>query len=138
MALREIRRDPLRVAINRRHPLASARVLSLSQLGDEGFIGYPEEAGTGLTTLVRRLCLAAGFQPKVIQAAREATTQIGLVAAGLGVAVLPAQMECVHIEGVKFVPLSDPGAYLSLALATRSGEPSALLAGFLERLERGI
>ena len=136
--MRLIRRHPLRVAINTRHPLAGRKQLALSELSDEGFIGYPDDAGTGLTVLLHRLCLAAGFQPKVVQEAREATTQIGLVAAGLGVAVLPSPLECVHIEGVRYLPLSDAGAYLSLAVATPRTEVSPLLAGFLERLDAGM
>lgn len=138
VSLRVIRRHPLRVAVNVRHPLAEREVLSLAELSEEGFIGYPDDAGTGLTVLLHRLCLSAGFQPKVVQEAREATTQIGLVAAGLGVAVLPSPLECVHIEGVHYLPLSDPGAYLSLAVATPQIEPSPLLTGFLERLEAGL
>jgi DNA-binding transcriptional LysR family regulator len=107
----------------------------LSQLSEEGFIGYPDDVGTGLTLLVRRLCLAAGFQPRLVQEAREATTQIGLVAAGLGVAVMPAPLECVHLEGVRYLPLLDAGAHLSLAVATPDGEATPLLAGFLTLLE---
>lgn len=132
--LREIGRDPLRVVINARHPLASSAVLSLAQLSGEDFIGYPAEAGIGLTQLVRRLCQAAGFEPNVVQEAREATTQIALVAAGLGVALLPAPLACVQVEGVRYLPLDDIGASLSLAVATPDGPPSPLLTGFLQRL----
>jgi DNA-binding transcriptional LysR family regulator len=133
--VRVIHRHPLRVAINVHHPLAARAQLSLAELSEEGFIGYPDDAGTGLTVLLQRLCLLAGFQAKVIQEAREATTQIGLVAAGLGVAVLPSPLECVHIEGVRYLPLTDPGAYLSLAVASAQTELSPLINGFLERLE---
>lgn len=134
VTLREIHRDPLRLVLNARHPLAEAAALRLAEIRDEGFISYPRDAGTGLTALVRQLCLAAGFEPKVVQEAREATTQIGLVAAGLGVAVLPAPLECVHIDGVRYLPLQDAGAHFSLAVATRQEAPSPLLAGFLARL----
>jgi len=136
VVLREIRRDPLRLAINARHPLANLASVSLAQLSQEGFIGYPDDAGTGLTILLRRLCLAAGFQPRVVQEGREATTQVGLVAAGLGVAVLPAQLERVRIEGVCYLAISDAGATLSLGVATAQTPPSPLLAGFLARLQQ--
>lgn len=135
LLLREIHRDPLRLVINARHPLAAQPQVSLEQLHGESFITYPAGVGTGLNVQVRQLCLAAGFEPKVVQEAREATTQIGLVAAGLGVALLPSPLECVQLSEVRYLPLSDDGAYLSLALATRPGPPSPLLAGFLARLE---
>lgn len=134
LALREIHRDPLRVVINQRHPLAGEKSLSFAQLRDEAFISYPHDAGTGLSVMLRQLGLAAGFEPKVVQEAREATTQIGLVAAGLGVAILPSPLECVRLSGVRYIPLTEANAYLSLAVAIRSETPSPLLEGFLLRL----
>ncbi|MDY0883153.1 LysR substrate-binding domain-containing protein [Dongia soli] len=130
----EIRQDPLRVAINAGHPLASRAILQMSDLRDEGFIGYPPGTGSGFTLQLHRLCLAAGFAPRVVQEAREITTQIGLAAAGLGIAVLPAPFECIKIDGVRYVPLADDGAYLALAVATRRLAPSPLVGGFLESL----
>ncbi|BAK77754.1 transcriptional regulator, LysR family [Pseudogulbenkiania sp. NH8B] len=135
LQLREIHRDPLRLVINARHPLAAQPHASLEQLRDESFIIYPAGAGTGLNVQVRQLCLAAGFEPRIVQEAREATTQIGLVAAGLGVALLPSPLECVKMPGVRYLPLSDEGAYLSLGLATRPGPVPPLLAGFLDCLQ---
>lgn len=134
LTVREIHRDPLRLVINQHHPLAGEKALSFAQLRDESFISYPHDAGTGLSIMLRQLGMAAGFEPKVVQEAREATTQIGLVAAGLGMAVLPSPLECVRIGGVRYIPLLDAEAYLSLAVATRAEPPSVLLAGFLARL----
>ncbi|NTV09700.1 MAG: LysR family transcriptional regulator [Zoogloea sp.] len=135
VAVKEIRRDPLRIVMPAAHPLAGRASLRFEELRGEGFICYPGDVGTGLTALLRQLCMAAGFEPRVVQEAREAATQIGLVAAGMGLALLPSPLECVAIEGVRYMPLDDPLAYLSLSLATRLGTPSPLLAGFLSRLE---
>lgn len=134
--LRELRRDPLRAVLNARHPLAGAASLSLADLRNEGFVMYPQDAGSGLNPLIRRLCRSAGFEPKVVQEAREATTQIGLVAAGVGMAVLPSPLECVRMEGVRYVPLMDDGAHLSLGVAIRSGPAPALVEGFLAELAK--
>ncbi|MBS0348819.1 MAG: LysR family transcriptional regulator [Proteobacteria bacterium] len=133
--VREIHNDPLRLVINAAHPLASRPMLSLADLHGEGFITYPITVGTGLTILLRELCLKAGFEPRIVQIAGEATTQIGLVAAGLGVALLPAPLECVRIEGVRYLPVSDAGAYLSLGVATRKGDRNPLVEQFLSNLE---
>ncbi|MFT4172298.1 MAG: LysR substrate-binding domain-containing protein [Rhodocyclaceae bacterium] len=130
--LRELRRDPLRLVLPARHPLSRAAAVSLADLRDEEFIMYPADAGTGLGMLVRRLCAAVGFAPKVVQEAREATTQIGLVAAGLGVAVLPAPLECVRMAGVHYLPVSDEDAFVSLALAMRAEPRSPLATNFLQ------
>jgi DNA-binding transcriptional LysR family regulator len=138
LSLRPIRRDPLRLAVHARHRLARARTVSFAQLRDENFITYPLSAGTGLSLPLRQLALAAGFEPHVVQEAREATTQIGLVAAGLGVAVIPSPLECIRVPGVRYLALRDTGAYVSLAVATRREPPSPLLAGFLAALKSKI
>jgi len=138
LELRPIRRDPLRLAIHSRHRLARERSVSFAQLREEEFITYPASAGTGLRLPLRQLALSAGFEPRVVQEASEAATQIGLVAAGLGVAVIPSPLECIRVPGVRYLPLRDPGAHVTLAVATRREAPSPLLAGFLATLKKKI
>ncbi len=132
--LYEISRDDLRVVINANHPLAKQESLALLDLKDEGFITYPHDVGGRFNEHERQLCLAAGFEPRVVQEAREATTQIGLVAAGLGIALLPAPLACVKIDGVRYLPLRDPGAHVLLAAATRTGQHSRQVQDFLDVL----
>jgi len=134
LILREIRQDPLLLVVNATDPLASRRDVALAELKERGFIVYPRGTGTSLTQLVRQLCLAAGFEPLVAQEAREVMAQIGFVAAGLGVAILPAPFECVRLEGVRYVPIRDSGAHLSLGVAVRREHGSALIDGFLHHL----
>lgn len=134
--VREIRRDTLRLVINASHPLADRGSIALEEVRGEGFIIYPRGVGTGLTALLRRLCQAAGFEPRVVQEAGEVTTQIGLVAAGIGVALLPSPLECVHIAGVRYLPLRDSGTIISLGLAIRRGNTSPLAAEFIANLEQ--
>jgi DNA-binding transcriptional LysR family regulator len=132
---REIGRDPLRLVVNAAHPLANRESVSLSEFRNEGFITFPNEVGTGLPTILRQLCAAAGYDPQIVQTAREGTTQIGLVAAGLGSALLPAPLECVNLPRVRYLPISDEGAHFSLAVATLERDYSPLLAHFLEVLD---
>ncbi|SFZ77714.1 LysR family transcriptional regulator [Chitinimonas taiwanensis] len=138
IVLREIHRDPLRVVLPAQHALAAQPALALAQLRDEGFISYPREVGTGLPVLVRQLCARSGFSPRVVQEAGEATTQIGLVAAGLGIAVLPSPLECVQMPGVRYLPILDEGAHLSLALAHASQDKSPRLQHFLAVLQQRL
>lgn len=136
VATREIGGDPLRIVVNAAHPLADREIVSLVELRDEGFIAYPPGTGTGLPAICRDLCRNAGFEPRVVQVAREATTQIALVASGLGVALLPAPLECVRLPRVRYLPLSDAGAFLSLAVAHREAPAGPLLATFLRVLDQ--
>lgn len=132
IALREIARNPLRLVVNAGHRLAGAGAVSLAELRDEDFISFPADVGTDLPAVLRGLCRQAGFEPRIVQMAREATTQIGLVAAGLGVAVLPAPLETVRMPRVRYLAIRDADAQFRLAVATAEGAASPLLQGFLD------
>lgn len=128
LQLEELFRDPLMVVIRERHPLFNPNGLHLADLCDETFISYPVNSGSGLSIVLKRLYQNAGYQPTVGQIAAESITQIGLVAAGLGIAILPSPLACVHIGDVRYIPLLDAGAYLTMTLATREGEDSLQVA----------
>ncbi|MEO5690341.1 MAG: LysR substrate-binding domain-containing protein [Burkholderiaceae bacterium] len=128
-----LRRDPLRLVVPAPHRFARRKSVTIVECRDEAFIGFPGDAGTGTGPLLKRLCAQAGFEPRIAQEAREATTQIGLVAAGLGIAVLPAPLEAVRIEGVHYVPLEGEGALLVMSAATRSDEASERVLSFVRR-----
>jgi len=129
-----LRRDPLRLVVPASHRFSRRRSVTIADCRDESFIGFPGDAGTGTGPLLKRLCAQAGFEPRIAQEAREATTQIGLVAAGLGIAVLPAPLEAVRIEGVHYVPLEGEGAVLVMSAAMRSDEASERVLGFVRRV----
>lgn len=136
--VRRLGSDPLRLVINVTHPLADRESVSFAELAGEDFITFPPGVGTGLPDILQRLSQAAGFTPRIVQTAREATTQVGLVAAGLGLALLPAPLECVRLPRVRYLPILDPGAEFALSVAVREGEQEALLAGFLSVVDGGL
>jgi DNA-binding transcriptional LysR family regulator len=130
----EWHRTPLIVAIQEEHPLARRSSLSLGQLKNEPFVVYPREAGTGIYWEFVDLCSNAGFRPRVAQEALESTEILGLVAAGIGIAVIPAGVQCMHFPGVRYRNLSDNGAISILYLARRSNDRSRHLSIFCEML----
>ena len=91
-------RSPLVVAIQQDHPLARRPSVSLKQLKDEPFVAYPREAGTGLYWQILDICAHAGFRPRVAREVLEPSTIIGLVAAGVGVAIVPAGIQCIRLK----------------------------------------
>jgi DNA-binding transcriptional LysR family regulator len=115
-------RTPLVAAIPRDHPRAAAASLSLNDLKSESFIMYPRGAGTGIYWQVMDLCTAAGFRPRVVREVLESSTIIGLVAAGVGIAIVPADMNCIQFSGVVYRRITDAGAYTALHLAQRGGD----------------
>ena len=134
LALREVRRDRLCAVLPRSHPLAARPGIALAQLAGERIIGYPSSSGNWLTRRLEKLAREAGFEWRVHQLAGEATTQIGLVDAGLGVAVLPAPLQCVQLPGICYVPLLDSHAYMTLTVAWRERDTSPLVAAFIDAM----
>src|SRR6266536_126047 len=67
----------------------------------------------------RHSCRAAGFAPVVVQEVPQVSSTINLVAAGIGVAIVPASMQQIHTQGVTYRPLQGNPLRAPLSLATR-------------------
>ena len=77
----------MHVALPADHPLAGKRALTLADLRDEEWV--QTSAASPCARHVVRLCLAAGFEPNVTFESDDYETVQGLVAAGVGVALIP-------------------------------------------------
>lgn len=124
-------RAPLVVAMAADHPLAGEKKISLSQLRGEAFIMYPRDAGIGLYWPVISMCLKAGFTPRVEREVRDTSTMVGLVAAGVGVALVPAGVSAIQLRGVVYQELRDAGATSALHLAYRADDCNEHLTALL-------
>ncbi|SDS26168.1 LysR substrate-binding domain-containing protein [Pseudomonas fuscovaginae UPB0736] len=132
----ELMREPLVAVLSAEHPLASGSEagLHLSELALEPFVFFPRSYGSGLYAQLMSLARQAGFSPHFAQEAGEAMTIIGLVAAGLGVSVLPASYQRIRIDGVVYRPLLDPEAVSSVWLVQRKDQKSPMARAFVELL----
>ena len=123
-------REPLVVALPATHPLASQRRIPLRALATEPFILYPRSVAPGPYDQLMSLCRAAGFSPRVTQEAVEMQTIAGLVAAGIGVALVVATVQDLRSGGVVYRALADAAPTMDLALAWCADDPSRVLAAF--------
>lgn len=133
LASRLITRERLVVAVPDDHRLAGEEPVALPELRDEDFVVYGVE-GSVVDTVVTQACLAAGFLPRRTHQAAETSIVLTLVAAGLGVALLPESVLALRVDGVVFVPVADD-VYIDLALAWRREDRSPALARLLDALE---
>jgi len=83
----ELLDDPLRLALPGEHPLARRKQLRLDDLRDEAWV--QTSAASPCARHVVRSCHAAGFEPRVSFESDDYLTVQGLVAAGVGVALIP-------------------------------------------------
>ncbi|MFL1461757.1 LysR substrate-binding domain-containing protein [Roseococcus sp. DSY-14] len=138
IALLVVRRERLVAALPQGHKLARAARLPVGRLAGEGFIMYPRAVGAALNDPVVALCHAAGFTPSVAQEVGELQTIMRLVAAGMGVALLPASAGLLRIEGVALRPLREASPVLELALAWRRDSTSPLVRAFVALARAGL
>jgi DNA-binding transcriptional LysR family regulator len=118
------------------HPLAGAGTLDLRDLRDEPFVQTPRQLSPSLNDHVLALCASHGFRPKVIQEASEFPTILALVAAGLGVALVPESALRTRFEGVVTRRVGGSAARWRVGAAWRDGRGEPLRDAFLDALRR--
>ncbi|MDX3214673.1 LysR family transcriptional regulator [Streptomyces sp. ME02-6991-2B] len=117
LVVRRLDEQPLRLVVPADHRLASRRRVRLAEASGELFVSL--EAGYGLRRITDALCAEAGFTPRVAFEGEEAETLRGLVAAGLGVALLPPPL--VPRPGVVELTVTAPRAVREIGVAWLGG-----------------
>ncbi|MFJ9082574.1 LysR substrate-binding domain-containing protein [Streptomyces sp. NPDC102340] len=135
IAHRLIADEPLIAAVPEGHRLADAQDIRVEQLRHEDFIMYGATLGSVVNDAVVRSCLASGFYPHRAYEVTETSAALALVAAGLGVAVLPASIRSAPREGVVCRAIED-ALTVPLALAWRREDETPLIRQLLDVLER--
>ncbi len=110
LAWEVILREPLMAMIPRDHPLAAQPSVTLAELAQEPFVFFDPHVGTGLYDDILGLMRRYGLSPVITQEVGEAMTIIGLVAAGLGVSILPASFKRVQLNEMRWVAIAEEDA----------------------------
>lgn len=114
------------------HRLARLRRVPLARLAAEPFVLFPRAQAPGFHDLLIGSVAAGGPPVQVVQYAPEMLTIIGLVAAGIGISLVPASVAALTLEGATYRPVS--GAPSSeLVAVTRAGDGSQLVRAFVEQ-----
>ena len=111
-----------------------AATVDLKQLAGEPFIVPPRDLAPGLHDLILRHCLDSGFAPRITQKARQMQTVVSLVAAGMGVALVPASMRNLRRSGVRYHRLRKRHGALEIGTLISAGEDRAIVRHFAEAL----
>jgi DNA-binding transcriptional LysR family regulator len=119
------------VALPSDHRLSPRPTLSLSDLKDEAFILLQDPHGLGLGHHIMELCEAAGFTPRSELTLQNLTVAVGLVAAGLGVSIVPEAVARTAPPGVACRLLDMEAATSQVCILHKAGVPPPVLAQFL-------
>ena len=87
--------------------------------------------GGGYYVQLMKLCLASGFSPNVIQEVTEMHTIVSLVAAGMGVSLVPLSTRNFRSQGVVYRELEGTAMLTEMAVAWLRNSHSALVQNFL-------
>ena len=124
--------ESLMVALPEAHLLASQSNVCLTSLANEPFILFPRILAPGLYDLIISLCQQAGFSPKVAQEAIQMQTIVSLVAADMGVAIVPASLQNLQRIGVVYKTLQEPTPKVAIAIILRKNETSPTVLRLVE------
>jgi DNA-binding transcriptional LysR family regulator len=121
------------IALPAEHALAGQEQVRLADLATDRFILVARAQEPTAFDTYLSLCLAAGFSPIIVEEAQQIHSIIELVAAGLGVALVPSSLSALSRPGVYFRALEEGSqAQLHTALIWRRGTRSPLVGEFLK------
>ncbi|WP_336220423.1 LysR family transcriptional regulator [Citrobacter amalonaticus] len=131
--------EPLMAMIPRAHPLAQKPVVTLAELAKEPFVFFDPHVGTGLYDDILGLMRHYKLSPVITQEVGEAMTIIGLVAAGLGVSILPASFKKVQLHEMCWVPIAEDDAVSEMWLVwSKHHEQSEAAIRFRQQLLHAV
>jgi DNA-binding transcriptional LysR family regulator len=141
LAVHHLLDEEMLAALPAAHPLTAksdpAKPLLLATLSDEPFVLYRRLAGPGFYDTIISACREAGFSPAVVQEAPRILSTLNLVAAGLGISIVPASLQRLQMDGVVFRRLKATRKLVApLSLALRRGEASAAVRRFADLVRK--
>jgi DNA-binding transcriptional LysR family regulator len=125
-------REPMVAAIPSNHPLARKAGIPLSNLANEPFVLPPQAIVPVYHEFVLKACREAGFVPNAPHEADHLHLMLGMVAAGSGVALVPASARRMTQFRLAFIGLRPPPPELEVAVAWRRDDSSDRVNDFLK------
>lgn len=122
--------DEFVIALYAGHPLASLECISLSMLAAEQWIVFPRRLSPALYDDFKAACEMAGFRPNIGMEVHGAQAQIGLVSAGLGIAIVPKSLCNSDRRDVVFRRLIGDGSPICFQLAMAYNSKTSLRQAF--------
>lgn len=117
------------VALPERHPLAARRRIPLARLRGESHV-FLRLRDSRFARYLRDCCIEAGFAPRISQQVVEAYSLTSLVAAGLGVALVPECVKRLSRPGVVYRSLAEPAPIADVRMVYRP-DHSAVVGRFV-------
>lgn len=131
LSIELIHREPFAMVLPKTHRLASDKTLSVRQLAGEPFIAYGRRWAPSFYEHWTAICRKAGFIPNIVQETAEMETALVLIAAGLGVGILPEGITKRGRSMVKIKPLEGEKVISEIGVAVLTRRTTPLLQRFV-------
>lgn len=116
--------------------LHAKKAVALKALSDLPLIIFPRRIAPAFHDAILACFREAGLTPRIGQEAIQMQTIVGLVSAGMGIALVPQSVSNLKRSGVEYRPLIDKTLSVETGLAWRRDNPSPVLRTFLELLRK--
>lgn len=128
-------REPVMLALRRDHPLAEGnRPIRAADLAECRFIVPQVDDELGFALHAATIARHGGFTPQFSHHVRDFISALSMVGVGLGMAVVPASLQCVQLADIVYRPLADCSVSAELTAAFRRDEHSPAIANFIAML----
>lgn len=124
-------KESLIVAVPAEHARAGDTHVRMADLAKDSYVFITRACAPTYYDTLMAICREAGFTPRVGQEAGEWQTVLALVAAGLGVAIVPASLRNWQRPGVAYLEIRPRTGEVPLNLVWRSEEPQPLVDAFV-------
>jgi len=122
--------EPMVAILSKDHALAGKSGITVNQLKDEPFVFFPREVGPSFFDEMIGFCQMAGFTPKVVQEARQWSSILSLVKAGMGVSVGPQSVRSLMPDAVQFLRVKNMKTTVRV-VAGRGSRSNAAINNFI-------
>ncbi|MBF9135104.1 LysR family transcriptional regulator [Plantactinospora sp. S1510] len=128
--LRQLSCEAFVAAVPAGHRLADRAGIDVADLADETFAFLARDLCPHWFEMVTGVCRTAGFTPRLVHQAGEVGTQLTLVAAGLGVALVQESARMLRADGIAYLPIRHSVPRVSSGVVWRAGDASPVLGRF--------
>ena len=139
LVFEKLAQENMLIALPAEHRLVKRRAsgahapISLRALARERFILVRRHAAPGMYSNVVDACQRAGFAPLVVAEVEHMLTGINLVAAGVGISLVPASIREIRQRGIVYCPVLDaPSLVAPLTLIYRRGQAQSIVTDFIK------
>ncbi len=129
--LTPIHSEPFIVVLPTSHPLAKKAQITLKDLRDEDMVFYTRNKAPSFRDQIIAMLDRVSIKPRIVQEAGEMYTLVSLVAANLGIAILPKSVEHYRMPGVVIRPLPGRLPQAQIALAVHRDNTSPFVEAFV-------